>query len=211
MKRRVNGVTLAALSLLAGLAGCTDAVTFDPTPQQRVIEGADPDQAMTEAIPILQREFGRLKVDQAARHIVTTPVEFTTDRESGTARDLYHGRSAMRRTATFDVGRRAGETVARLRIDVERRDTERRAVVQPPSHRLSDTPGQETPIDRDAATTREQNAVWTRVKRDRKLEVSLLEELRERFARLTAEPAGPGGSTPPATAPAKAATQPTRQ
>jgi hypothetical protein len=159
------------------------------------------------AAVILQRDFGRVKVDRAARRITTAPVEFTTERESGTVRDLYRGRSTMRRVAQFDVGRSGGQTVARLRVDVERRDTERQVLMQPRPYRLSDDPGQETPIDVDAATTAQQNTVWTRVRRDRTLERALLDELREQFARLTVQPeeteaAVPAGQAPPASAPA---------
>jgi hypothetical protein len=68
---------------------------------------------LTAAAGILQREFGKIKIDRAARRITTVPVEFTTERESGTVRDLYRGRSTMRRVAQFDVGRSAGQTVAR--------------------------------------------------------------------------------------------------
>lgn len=200
-------VIVLVLPVLAGLAGCADAGLY--AHQQRVIENADPDQVLAVAAAILQREFGRVKVDRAARRIETAPAEFTTNRESGTARDLYRGRSTMRRVARLNVGRRGDATVVRLHIDVERRDTERRAVMQPQAHRISDTPGHMTPIDRDAATTQEQNTVWTRVRRDRRLETALLEELRERFARLASEPEpAESGPTPPATAPSEPAPEP---
>lgn len=172
------------LPVPAILLGCADAGTVEAH-AQRVIPSADPDQVLTAATAILQREFGRVRVEPAARRIVTGPAEFTTERESGTARDLVRGRSTMRRQALFSVDRSGGQTVAHLRIDVERRDTERQAVFRPQTHRLSDSPGQETPIFADAATTSEQNTVWTRVRRDRALERALLDELREQFARLT--------------------------
>jgi hypothetical protein len=93
-------------------------------------------------------------------------------------------------------------TTARLRVDIERRDTERQALMQPRSYRLGDTPGQETPIEADAATTSEQNTVWTRVRRDRKLERALLDELRDQFARLATEEA-PADEGAPLVQPAK--------
>ena len=186
------------LPLLAAAAGCSETGGVRMRQQEWALEDAEPDAVLAEGTTILQREFGRVKVDRAARRIVTAPVEFTTGRESGTARDLYGGQSTMRRVAEFSVGRRGGTTVARLRVDVQRRDTVQRAVVQPEGYRLSDAPGHETPVDRDAATTTEQNTVWTQVRRDTRLERQLLEELRERFAR------GDGGQEPasaPATAP----------
>ncbi len=181
---RLTIILLSCLS--AALCGCANGAGTRGI-QQRVIQDADPDEVLAAAATILRREFGRVRVDPVVRRIETAPREFTTDRESGTARDLYRGRSTMRHKAMFDVGRRKGVTVARLRIDVERRDTVRHTVAQPRAYRLSDNPGQETPIYADAATTEEQNTVWTRVRRNTRLERALLSELRERFTRLSAD------------------------
>jgi hypothetical protein len=182
--------TLWLVGLLVPL-GCTADTLRVEEHQERVIEGADADLVLAAALPLFQREFGRVQVDRLARRIVTQPVEFTTERESGTARDLYRGKSTMRRKADFLVGRRGGAIVARLKVDVERRDTERQVVLRPRPQRLGDSPGQETALETDGATTGEQNAVWTRVRRDRRLERELLDELRDQCARLTAavEPA----------------------
>ena len=87
----------------------------------------------------------------------------------------------MGRIAHFAVAERGEDTVARLRIDIERQDTTRQEAFQPDRHRISDAPGQ-TAIERDAATTTRQNTVWTFVKRDRRLERTLLAELEEQFA-----------------------------
>ena len=206
--QRVFQRMMCVLPVVAGLVGCATEADTRSFQQQRVIKDADADAVLAQATVILRREFGSARVNPAARHIETEWAEFTTQHESGTARDLYRGRSTMRHMATCDVGQRGGATVARLRIDVQRQDTERQAVMQPQGHRLSDAPGHETPIDRDAATTYRQNTVWTSVRRDTKLERALLEELREHFARLVAEvePAGtepenpePGAADAPAT------------
>ncbi len=163
------------------LSGCTSSRLS--AYQERVIVDADADVVLQRAAVMLQREFGRLQVDPRSHRITTAPYEYTTERESGTARDLYRGRSTMRRTASFEVGTRQEHPIARLRIEVERRDTERQAVMQPRGYRLSDAPGHETPIYADAATTEAQNVVWTFVRRDTRLERALLEELREFFKR----------------------------
>jgi hypothetical protein len=181
---------------VTGLVGCTGESLAVEDRQERVLEGADPDAVLVAAAQILQREFGRAQIDRSNRRVITLPAEFTTDRESGTVRDVYRGKSTMRRKAEFMVGRRGGVTVARLRIDVERRDTERQIVMRPQGERLGDSPGQQSAIQADAATTGEQNAVWTRVRRDRKLERELLDELREHFARLAAD-SEVGDNTPP--------------
>lgn len=177
------GRAIIGLMLLVTLwgTGCADPGSVYAM-QQRVIRDAEPDQVMAAAAAVLQREFGRVSVMEGQRRIETAPREFVTERESGTARDLYRGRTVMRRQATFSVGKGRGGTVARLRINVERQDTERQVVHHPRGYRLSDNPGQETPIDRDAATTHKQNTIWTLVRRDRSLERALLKELQERFA-----------------------------
>ncbi len=170
------------LASLGGLAGCADNAAFRDQPEQRVIQAAAPGEVLSAARALLAREFGRVRVDRDGRRLVGGPAEYVTDRDSGSARDLVRGESTMRRTATCDVGQRAGATVVSLRIEIERRDTARQVVAQPRSYRLSDSPGEESALSRDAATTAEQNAVWTRIRRDRRLERALLDELRERFA-----------------------------
>lgn len=192
---------LLIVAMLVVVAGCHD-VSRVRASEQRVVKDATPEEVLTEAAVVLQREFGRVNVDRANLRITTVPAEYMTVHDSGTARDLYRGRSTMRRLATFTVSRHQGSPVARLRINVERQDTVRQQVMQPRGHRLSDTPGQETPIDHDAATTHEQNTVWTHVRRDTNLERALLEELRERIARrVTGTEPADASAEPPDSAP----------
>jgi hypothetical protein len=174
----VFGFLLFGAGLLTGCAAPGGASRMS----ELVIPGAVPDHVLAAATPILKREFGRTRVNREGRQIQTEPREYVTTRDSGTARDFYRGRSVMRRQALFSVTRRGDQTVARIRIDIERQDTERQQVMHPRGQRLSDNPGQETPIYADAATTEQQNTVWTPVRRDRKLERALLDELREQFA-----------------------------
>lgn len=184
-------VVLAPLSLF----GCSQGVEKQRY-QSRVIPAASPDEVFLAAQTVLRREFGPIKVDPEARRLTSRPVEFHTSSSSGTARDLYGGRSTMRRTAHFLASTHGDDTVARLRIEIERQDTARREAFQPDRDwRLSDTPGQ-TPIERDAATSSEQNAVWTYIRRDRRLERELLGELEEEFAPPpTDSPAPAAGAT----------------
>jgi hypothetical protein len=193
---RVLGVLSALLPLLCCLAGCGQGLESRNF-QTRAIGEAAPDEVLAAAQVILRREFGRIDIEPGARRVVSQPVEYQTSSESGTARDLYGGRSTMRRIAHFVAARRGTGTVARLRVDVERRDTARQEAFRPDHGRLSDAPGQ-TPIERDAATTTRQNTVWTFVKRDRRLERALLTELHEQFAAdpEELEAAQPAAETP---------------
>jgi hypothetical protein len=168
------------LPILLCLVGCSQGME-SRTFQARVIDRAAPDDVMLAAQVLLRREFGRLDVEPGSRRIVSQPVEYQTSSDSGTARDLYRGRSTMRKVAHFAVAKRGEGTIARLRIDVERMDTARQEVFRADQGRISDAPGQ-TPIERDAATSTRQNTVWTFVKRDRQLERALLAELQEQFA-----------------------------
>ncbi|MBU0617648.1 MAG: hypothetical protein KKI02_08015 [Planctomycetes bacterium] len=177
---RVPGVLSALAPMLLCLVGCSQGMetrSFQP----RVIDEASPDDVLLAAQVLLRREFGRVDIEPGARRIVSQPVEYQTSSESGTARDLYGGRSTMRRIAHFAVAKRGDGSIARLRIEVERMDTARREAFRPDQGRISDAPSQ-TPIERDAATTTRQNTVWTFVKRDRRLERALLAELQEQFA-----------------------------
>jgi hypothetical protein len=164
--------------LWAGCEGSPDLSMY----QSRRIEGTHPDEVLLVASKVLRREFGRIQLDSERQMIETDPVEFRTERESGTVRDLYGGGSTMRRVARFRVGKRGGGSVARLRIEVERQDTERAVAMQPPTGQLNESPAYDTPIQRDAATTMQQNTVWTFVRRDRRLERALLVEMGELLA-----------------------------
>jgi len=171
---------LPLVPTLSCLTGCAQGLETRG-PQSRFIEAASPDEVFRAAQVVLRREFGPLQLEPDAWRIVSLPVEYRTSSESGAARDLYGGRSTMRRTAYFAVAPRGAGAIARLRIEVERQDTTRQEAFQPDRHRLSDAPSQ-TPIERDAATSTRQNTVWTFVKRDRRLERELLVELQGQFA-----------------------------
>lgn len=170
-------IFLPSMLIWAGCAQDLESRRF----QSNLIRGAEPSEVFDSAQVILRREFGPLVADRDAWRIATLPAEYQTSSDSGTARDLYRGRSTMRRTAHFSVNRHAEGAVVRLRIDIERQDTERREAFHPEAQRMSDAPSQ-TPIERDAATSAQQNAIWTFVRRDVRLERELLAELQERFA-----------------------------
>lgn len=183
---------LLVAGLVSASVGCSSGRGVRPAPE-RVIASASPDDVLVAAAQILHREFGRV-AREGNRRLVTAPQEYSTVRDSGTTRDLYGGRSTMRRSATLEVGTRGDETVARLRVDVEREDTNRQQVMHYRGHRLTDNPGAQTPITHDAATTTEQNTVWTFVRQDRRLARALLEELQEVFARKAVDVATPVSS-----------------
>ena len=189
---RQAGLLMLGMVCVAALAGCTqgtDAKAF----HIRTIATSDGEDVFQAAQVVLRREFGPLEVDSQLHRLQSRPSEYRTTSTSGTARDLYRGESVMRRIAYLSVSPRHDETIVRIRIEIERQDTERREVFQPESSRLSDAPGR-TPIERDAATTTAQNTVWTFVRRDYQLERALVSELQEQFAPPAVEP--PSDATP---------------
>jgi hypothetical protein len=169
------------------LSGCTSQMAVT-NQQARMIADCRPEQVMLAAARILQRDFGRVNVNCEAQTIDSQPVEFTTKCDSGTARDFYRGRSTMRRVAHFSAVQSDCDTVARLRIDVERRGTEQVFSALLPIQNLGDLPNT-TPIQHEVGTTESQNTVWTFVRRDRQMERCLLDELACEFAPPAVEPA----------------------
>jgi hypothetical protein len=194
------GALAAILTLACLLAGCatdgTAARRTEPTAlrgddSSRVIPNATAEETLASAATLLQREFPRVRVERDKSRVITDPAEFTTHSNSRSARDLVGGRSVMRRVGVLQVAQDGPNVVARLRIEVERRDTERQQLVRPMGLGGdvygNDSPGVTSPLDQDAATSPTQNAVWTFIRRERTLERSLLEELRDEFARRSPE------------------------
>lgn len=177
---------LVAATLAGGLTGCSGEATDVGMQRQRVIRDADRDDVLVQGARLLQREFGSVRIDTANRRADTPWVEFTTQDQSGTARDLYRGKSLMRHRAMLIINERGGQPVAQLRVDVQRQDTARQAAFRPRPTPFGDAPGQTSALDDDAATSYEQNTVWTTVRRNATLENQILDELREYFLRRTA-------------------------
>ncbi|MCA9243048.1 MAG: hypothetical protein KDA32_03765 [Phycisphaerales bacterium] len=175
--RAVFGLALAAISLSA--TGCVDGGSRFTS---RDVEGASPDAVLRAGEMILRRDFGRVTVDHVNRRIDTTPVEAIVGSDTALISDAYGGPTRTRKTAHFEVSARGETAVASLRVDVEREDTDRRAYIQPDRYsRLGADWQSDTAVQRDAATTNEQNRLWTYVRRDLRLERALLEELQDTF------------------------------
>ncbi len=190
---RAPSVAAAIVPLLA-LSWCVGCASPEASLRARSVflPGADPDAVFDAARELLRRDFGTVQVNRSTRTIESGPSEFTTRTDSGTVRDLYGGVSRMRRRATMWVLPRENGTLARLRIVIEREDTERTSAVPRQDYRLADWPAAQTAIDRDAATSAEQNEVWTFVRRDLRGEQRVLDALASRFpAPPTTAPSGP--------------------
>lgn len=185
---------LFILALTCGAAvGCRGTAQDDITYQSRMISGATQEGLLSSAELLLRREFPRVTTDRVKRRVVAEPVEFVTTHDSQTTADLVSGRTTMRRRGQVQVAASPEGAVARIRIDIERQDTARQemlAMNQAPDRGFGDAPSRQTAIDRDAATSRRQNTVWTFVRRDRNLERAILDDLVRQNERAAAsEPA----------------------
>lgn len=188
-----RSAVFAIFALLLISTGCSEGLTARSF-QSRMIPAVEPAELFEHGALVMRREFRRVTLDRDRLTIVARPRRYSDARDSGTAGGLIGVPSTMRRSATMRVRKRGSATVAEVRIDIEREDTRRRLVFQQES-RLTDAPSY-TPIQRDAATTEGQNTVWTLVRRDRRLERALLNELRDWAASL-ADAQRASQTTPP--------------
>lgn len=186
--KRAFALCLATLAWTSGCNSTPGVATF----QTRVIGPVAAVEAFVAAIPIMRREFSRVVTDREALEITVPSQEYRAETVSASWRGLIGAGTTLRRSATLRIRRRGDVTLAEARVDIERREVDRRTFDQRVS-RISDSPGH-TPINRDAATTARQNSRWRSVGRDRGLERSLLSELHEWAA---AREISSGDATPP--------------
>lgn len=211
LMRSIGCYSIAALVLLTGCESSQPTNRAPRNAQSIRLASDDVRVVFSAGVEVMRGEFNRVRPRPSDRVVLIEPELYQTRSESGTARDYYGGVSEMRRKAWFQVDPIGSATRARIRVDLERLDTRRRELLRPPISRLDDNPGY-TPIQEDAATTSEQNTLWTSAGRDRALERRLLLELRERVEgpaptldagpSRTPEPGQDTRSPTPASAPA---------
>lgn len=174
---------LYPLILLAGCAS-TDSRPVAPRPGEslaRSIDSPDVNAVLLEAYEILRRDFDGARIDRDRRIVISDSVEYSATRDTGTPSDLVGVPNTLRRTAIVTCEPLEHATLVRVRVDIERRDTQRRQAMLREETQFGDSPRQ-TAIERDAATTPRQNDVWTRIRRDRAVEQQILADIANRFA-----------------------------
>ncbi|MCC7292719.1 MAG: hypothetical protein IT449_11730 [Phycisphaerales bacterium] len=114
------------------------------------------------------------RADPEAGVLTTFPARPERLEESARA-DLFGASGTTRRVATVRIETSPDQVSVYCKVEIQEPTTE--------AHRMraaasegSDLPT-DTPIDRDAATTEEQNTVWQTVGRDREMERSLLDAI----------------------------------
>ncbi|MBL8878524.1 MAG: hypothetical protein JNG88_05330 [Phycisphaerales bacterium] len=167
-------------------AGCASTENRAASPRpgdslSRTIDSPDVNAVLSEAYDILKRDFAGATIDRDQRVVTSDAVEFSSTRDTGTPSDFVGVPNTLRRIALVSCEPAGSGVMTRVRVDVERRDTQRRQIMQRSETQFGDTPRQ-TAIERDAATSSRQNDVWTRIRRDRALEQQILTDIQNRFA-----------------------------
>jgi hypothetical protein len=116
------------------------------------------------------------RVDEAVGAVVAKPMK-TTGAYGGLTRERRLSTPAqLRRMARIRiVPEAAGGTGVYCQVAIQQQTTEAYRMFQQ-DRQLSDAPGQ-TAIERDAATTTDQNTVWKTVRRDKAAERRILEAI----------------------------------
>ncbi len=117
--------------------------------------------------------YGIDRADPAAGVIEAQPTRTTSATEPAPTGMRLSSRTRLRQVAYLHVTRGTEIVNVYCKVVVQEQTTEAHRMFRQ-DHRVSDTPGH-TPIDREAATTTEQNTVWQTIRRDKAAERRILE------------------------------------
>lgn len=181
-------LTLAVcLTVPAAFGGCSDAKDRDVEMgggresgwSQMQLPGVTRDAAFEAGQYSLQQWFRVAEVSADGGVIRSATEEYDQKGGTGRIRDSAVGyRNRMRRSAILVIRPLGEGCVAKCRVQVERLDTADHRVFRS-NEQFGDVPN-ETPIDREAAVSAQQDQVWTPMPRDRPLEREILDLLRSR-------------------------------
>ena len=165
---RRSGVTIIAM-LSAFHSGCT---TFRATPADysaRVASGSSQSLLATSESELVRHGYRVERRDDRDGIIQGVSDEFPA---SGIGIGI-RSRSRVRRHAEVRIQETQGQIEVFCRVFIQEQATQAHRLAAPDS-RSTDRPGDTTAIDRDAATTSQQNSVWRNVRRDKPAERELL-------------------------------------
>ncbi len=120
--------------------------------------------------------------DPATGEIITQPTATTPDAERAHVATRVASRSRLRRVVHVRVTQSRDAVNVYCKVAIQEQTTEAHRMFRR-DHMISDTPD-ETPIDREAATTDEQNVVWQNIGRDKAAERRILEAILERTGNI---------------------------
>ena len=156
------------------VVGCTSAGPSPLSFSLRHIESSKESPAFLAAQAALADEgYSIERADPIAGLIITQSTEASSEPDGARAR--LSSRDRFRRLAEVRIGGQGEEVRVYCRVAIQEQVTA--------AHRMfaydrsgTDDPGV-TPIDRDAATTEQQNTVWQTVRRDKVAERRILETI----------------------------------
>ncbi len=187
MVRRLTGAVtlLVGLSFIVCGVGCSDASRTRTgsgrasgwTPSR--LPKVSRTEAFDAGVYAMTQWFRLAETSPTEGIIRSTAEEFDQQGGTGRIRDGAVGyKNRMRRIATLTIREKDGGCIAHCRVQVERLDTADHRVFRR-QQQFGDVPN-ETPIDREASVSPEQNQVWTPMPRDRDLERQILALLQSR-------------------------------
>lgn len=187
MRSRVSFGALA-LTLLAGCSEWGDTrIVGERTDgwSQTILPNVSRDEAFDAGVHAMRQWFRLDEISPEDGVVRSTAAEYDQKGGTGRIRDAAIGyRNRMRHKATLIVIGQGTGSVAKCLVSVERLDTADHRVFRD-NERFQDYPT-ETPIDRDASVSTDQDQVWTSMPRDRKLEQEILGVLRNRTSKTPA-------------------------
>ncbi len=185
---RVRALIVAPLFVSAAcLTGCSEngESTHDRASlrsrswAQTRLPNTPPDVAFDSATHAMGQWFRVAEADRATGLIHAEPEEYEQEGGTGRIRDAAIGyRNRMRRLATLLVQEAGSGSIVRCRVSVQRLDTADHRVFQQ-NDEFGDVPN-DTPIEREAGVSPQQDRVWTEMPRDRALERQILNLIRDR-------------------------------
>lgn len=148
------------------------------------VQGEDRDGVFeTARTALIEQGYCIKRADLAAGVITTLPVPVALPSDLGGRGTLLSSQARFRRVAQVRVSQRSGTIDVYCRVSDEEQTTEAYRMFAR-DRMVFDTP-HETPIDREAATTTEQNTVWRTIRRDKAAERRILKAI---LVRLDAPP-----------------------
>ncbi|NOX57504.1 MAG: hypothetical protein GXP29_01430 [Planctomycetes bacterium] len=176
MKKKYMQAVLVAISTLM-VTGCESTGPTAKTFSYVRLTGVDRDAAFLAATGAMRLDYILARVDREEGTIRSVPEE--TEEEVTTPRvgDLVGVARRVRRIATAHITGNGKNSEVWCRVVLERNESNEHNLFAY-DMQLDDT-ATETPADREAATTTAQNSIWRVVRRDKRAERQLLNNVRE--------------------------------
>lgn len=134
------------------------------------------DRAFDAGLIAMRQYFNHVNILRAEGRLASGWAEYDQKGGTGRFRDAtLNFKNRMRRRATLWISSAESGAVAKCQVRRQRLDTADHRIFQQ-QQQFNDLPNS-TPIDRDAATTTDQNQAWTDMQRDRRMERELLQVL----------------------------------